>query len=481
LPDHGAIACPDDVSLTFPLRLIDEVIEQAGAAQKRRRLLPAAAVMIFVLGCALFSGEGYAEVARKLAGWLGPLAGRERWPVPGTSALAKARRRLGSWPLELLFSRLAGPLAGLGTPGAAAGFGRRLLLMSMDGTTLDVPCTAANIAAFGPPPSAPRGPGGYPQVRLLALIACGTRGLADAAMGPRRASEQDLARQVAARGALGPGDLVLADRNFAGHAVARPLTATGADVIIRARSSQSLPVLQALPDGSYRSVLPDPAASRRRHHRNGTRRRRGSTLPPDPVTLQGIPVRVISADITTRPARGQPRTTFFRLITTLLSPAEAPAHQIAALYAQRWEAETGFRELKTSLRGPGRILRSRDPAGVTQETWALLCAHQLISAARASAARTTGTSLDPDQISYTVTLRAIRRHILTGPPTTTTHSAIITEILAQPLPTRRHRSYPRNPHASPARRRQARATTGGPTTYTTTIRPTPHPTSQPNP
>jgi len=241
----------------LPLELIEEVIGVCGVRERRRRLLPAAAVMVFVLGLCLFSGEGYGEVARKLAGWLGPLAGREHWPVPGTSALARARRRLGARPFELLFAALASPLAGAEVPGAAA-FGRALLLMSVDGTTVDVPAGDANIAAFGPPPSG-RSRGAFPQVRLLALIGCGTRGLAGAALGPRTAGEQALARQIAARGTLGAGMLVLADRNFCGHPVVTALTRDGADVLIRARSSQQLPVLQALPDGSYLSVLPDPA------------------------------------------------------------------------------------------------------------------------------------------------------------------------------------------------------------------------------
>jgi hypothetical protein len=114
--------------------------------------------MVFVLGCCLFSGDSYREVARNLAGWLGPLAG-PGWRVPGASALAKARRRLGVRPFELLFSRLAGPLAGPGTPGAGA-FG--FVLVAMDGTTLEVPCSPLNTAAFGLPQPGRGAGGGFP-------------------------------------------------------------------------------------------------------------------------------------------------------------------------------------------------------------------------------------------------------------------------------------------------------------------------------
>jgi hypothetical protein len=204
LPAYRAIVVPADA--TIPLGLIEEAVAAAGVRERRRRLLPSVAVVVFVLGCALFCGEGYGEVARKLAGWLGPLAGPGGWHLPGTGALARARRRVGPGPLRALFGLLAGPLAGPDTPGAWA-FGR--LLAALDGTLLDVPASAANTAAFGAAPSGGGGKaGGFPQVRVVTLTACGTHGLLDAAFRGRRAarsSEQDLARKVAARGRAGPG------------------------------------------------------------------------------------------------------------------------------------------------------------------------------------------------------------------------------------------------------------------------------------
>ena len=294
--------------MCLPLDLMEEAVSQSGCRERRRRLLPAVAVMVFVLGCCLFFGEGYREVARKLAGWLSGLAGPAGWQLPGTSALAKARARLGAAPFELLFAKLAGPLADMATPGAAA-FGR--LLAALDGTRLDVPFTPANLAVFGPPPAGGADGGGFPQLRLVTVTGCGTRGIIDAVCGPRKGkgtSEQDLARQIAARGRLGPGMLVIADRNFCGYPVVSALAATGADVLIRAKSNQRLLVTEALPDGSYRSVLPDPAASKARHTRNAMRRARGSKLGSDTGLVPGIAVRVIEADITITPAGGPPRT-----------------------------------------------------------------------------------------------------------------------------------------------------------------------------
>ena len=454
MPAYRATAVPADA--TFPLALIEEAVAAAGAREQRRRRLPSVSVVVFVLGCALFFGEGYGEVARKLAGWLGPAAGPGGWHPPGTGALARARRRVGPGPLRALFGLLAGPLAGPGTPGARA-FGR--LLAALDGTLLDVPASTANTAAFGAAPSGSGGAGGFPQVRVVTLTACGTHGILDAAFRGRRAarsSEQDLARKLAARGACRAGMLVLADRNFGGYPAAAALAATGADLLIRVKSSQWLPVLDVLPDGSYRSVLPAPAAGRR----HAVARHRGRPLPGPPA---GLPARVITADITITPAGGKPRTERCRLITTLADWQAAPAAELAACYAQRWETENGYREIKVFTRGPGQVLRSQTPAGITQEIWALLCACQLTHAARARAAA--AAALDPDRISYTVTLRAIRRAITTPAPPGT----ITAEALHAPLPPRRRRSYPRLRLTSTAKRRAARAPLTGTVTYKITI------------
>lgn len=451
----GATWLPEWAGVCLPLGLMEESVRQAGALERRRRLLPAVAVMVFVLGLCMFSGEGYGEVARKVAGWLPALAGRPAggWRVPGTSALAKARRRLGVAPFRVLFARLASPLGGPGAPGAGA-FGR--LLVALDGTVLDVPATPANIAAFGPPA------GAFPQVRLVTLAGCGSHGIAGAAFGsPYRASEQELARKIAARGRLGPGMLVLADRAFCGYPVVTAITATGADVLIRVRSTQWLPVLQALPDGSYLSVLPEPASGRA----HARARHRGR---PRPGPAEGLTVRVIDAGVCITPAGAPPRTERYRLITTLLDPAAAPAGAIAGCYAQRWEIESCYQEMKTFIRGAGRVLRSCHPAGVAQEIYALLCTCQLIAAARAAAAATRG--LDPDRISCTVTLRAVRRAITTTTSQTAARHAIRAEALARLLPARRQRSYPRRTKVTTIKRRQILTGITGTISYKITIR-----------
>lgn len=235
--------------------LVDEVVAQTGRQERRRRLLPAAVVMYFVLALALFSGAdslvppGYRSVMRWLSNGLRQV---HKSVVASSSALTKARQRLGSEPLQELFARKRGPLGGLHTPGVFA-FGRRLV--AWDGTGLDLADTWQNEQVFG------RLQGGSPQVRLLTLTECGTHALIDAAFagitGPGGLSEHKLARQVLR--SLRPGMLLLCDRAFAGHELWGLAADTGADLLWRIKSNQVFVPVEVLPDGSFISVMPTPA------------------------------------------------------------------------------------------------------------------------------------------------------------------------------------------------------------------------------
>jgi Transposase DDE domain len=245
------------------------------------------------------------------------------------------------------------------------------------------------------------------------------------------------------RGNFHPGMLVLADRYFSGHPQVARIAATGADLIIRVQRHRRLPVQRELPDGSYLSVLPHsdyPSKAERD-------RARGQRLPRRGLRARqalGLPIRVVEYTVTVIPETGQPRTESYRLITTLLDPDTAPAGHIARVYAERWESETGYADLKTYLRGRQQILRSKTPAGVAQELYALLIVYQLVQLARIRAAgnRPGQQPCDPDHISFTVVLRALIRSI--GEPSSQRllHD-VLDEIWNQPLLTRRPRSKPR--------------------------------------
>lgn len=450
---------------------VEEAVGSCGRREKRWcACLPASAVVYFVLAMCLHFSEGYAEILRKLTDGLRDAVHAGALRVAGTSAVSKARARLGPEPLKALFEQVRGPLTTPQSPGAFA-FGRRLLMLSLDGTVLAVAPTPANAKAFGPPP-----PGGshrsgrHPQVKLVLLIACGTRGILDARFGPRLDNEVTLAKDLAAAPTLSHGQLVLMDRAFHGHDILAQITASGADFIVRAHSHHWLPHLRELDDGSFLSCVPDRASSNRQAASRFCNRR----MPPGHP--HGVAVRVVDADITATPERGEPRTRPLRVITSLLDPHQAPAEHVAAVYAERWNSETSLFEAKILQRDRQRLLRSKDPDGITQEIYGLLITHQYLQAQRAQAASasldpTTRKALDPDRISFTVILRATRRHLhyqpTTGQPPLI--AIVQAEALALLIPRRPHRTRPRATQGSNHRIRAPGPLPTGNVTYTITI------------
>src|SRR5689334_4580933 len=238
--------------------------------------------MSYVLALNLFFGEAYEEVLRQLVNGLKFLGNwRDNWEMPSTSALSQARTRLGEAPIKLLVERIAVPMAGART---RAAWCRGLRVMAIDGLVLDVPATDDNDAEFGRSGSA-EAPSPFPQVRLVALGECGTPAVTDAAFGPVGTGEQTLAGQLIPR--FTAGMLVLADRNFYSYQAWQQAAATGAALLWRVSANLRLPVLEWLPEGSYRSVLINPRIRGRRREqllaargrRPGARPRRGHAGP----------------------------------------------------------------------------------------------------------------------------------------------------------------------------------------------------------
>jgi hypothetical protein len=384
---------------TFPPELVDQVVEQTGRAEQRRRLLPARVVVYFVLALALYSHAAYEEVMRCLVEGLGwavrARRGRRSWPywhVPGASALVEARTRLGAEPLKVLFAQAARPLATKATRGA---WYRHWRVMVMDGACLDVPDSPANQGLGRSKSGRGEGVGAFPQVRVVGLVEAGTHAIVDAVQGPYSVGEQTLARQLARdRGRLGPGVLLLADRLFTGGELWQQMAATGADLAWRVtcgtKTAPKLPIDQACSDGSWLSRLYAASDRQRRH----------------PIT-----VRVIEYTLTD-PGR-RTSTDRYRLVTTILDPAAAPAHELAALYTERWEIETALAELKTTQRGPKQVLRSKSRELVAQEVWAHLLVHYALRAVMHTAAL--AEDLDPDRLSFVRTLRVVRRQVIAAP------------------------------------------------------------------
>jgi Insertion element 4 transposase N-terminal/Transposase DDE domain len=352
-----------------PFELVDAALAATGRTQARIRDLPARVVVYLLLAGCLFAELGYGQVWQRLCAGLDglPLA------TPTASALTHARRRLGPAPLRALFDLLRGPAPTAATGGVRIG---GLLVCAIDGTTLNVADTPANLGVFTTQPGH-HGGSGYPLLRLVALVACGTRSLIAAVFGPTSSGETTMTNQLVDH--LHTGMLVLTDRNLTTNTLTRQIAASGAHLLGRCKADRKLPLLGRLHDGSWRSLL------------------------------GGVEVRVIDAEITVATSAGRASGSY-RLATTLLEPRTWPAAELVALYHQRWEIQTTYLELKSSILG-GRVLRARTPQGIDQEVHALLVCYQLLRLAMADAT-STHPGIDPDRASFTIALQTARDQLI---------------------------------------------------------------------
>ena len=405
LPDRMSVGA---LTRAFPPELVDRVVATTDTRELRRRLLPARLVVYFVLALWLFRGPncGYGRVMGKLAdalyhrrrgeqllegvldpeGWVEAGDGR-RWRPPNISSLARARARLGADPLHMLFDEVAGPV---GAQDAAGVFCCRLRVVSIDGSTTDVPNSTENVEYFGRPSNATRA-GAFPQVRWVVAAESGTGALVGATIGPYTVGEQTLARDLLA--AFGPGMLVLADRNFLSHALAREVLATGAHILWRASASFTLRPITVLADGSYLAQL-HPAR----------------TAGGPPITIRVIEYTVHSSG----PDGIEEPSEVFCLVTDLLDVEAYPALDLACAYPMRWGCETVIGHHKTDMGQGNAVLRSKDPEGVAQEMWALFAVYQAIHTLIGAAVDATG--IPPDQISFPHALSAVTDTVTAGFP-----------------------------------------------------------------
>jgi hypothetical protein len=383
--------------------LVDAALENTRAVQHRVRVLPSRVVVYLLLAAALFTEIGYQQVWARLVSGLDPATAAR----PGSSALSQALRRVGVAPLRELFTLVRGPATG-------AARWRGLLVCAIDGTSMFVPNSAANAAAFGRQTGRPDAESGYPMLRLLTVVACGTRTVIDAVFGSYGVGETTYAPNLLR--CLTPDMLLLADRNFAVTALIEQVSAADAQVLIRCKDGRKLPPIQRLGDHSWLA-------------------RMGS-----------VTVRVIDATTAVRLGTGTIRRGRYRLVTTLTDEKRYPACELVDLYHKRWEIETSYLELKSTL-GRGRVLRASTPAGITQEIYALLITYQALRTAIADTALARpGTT--PDRLSFTVALQAARDQVIHAATAITDTTVdlvgrIGTAILDHLLPARRSRSSPR--------------------------------------
>ncbi|MFJ3310771.1 IS4 family transposase [Streptomyces sp. NPDC086549] len=376
---HPWIGLSDEVRLGLLTEwivpeLVDEVLTACGRRDTKPRPLSSRFMVYFVLPLALFQQDSYDDVAENLVGALGEMD----QSVPNKPSFTRARQQLGAAPLEGVFRRVAGAIA---PPTLEPAFWRGTRVAAVDGFLLDVPENNTTRAAFGGQVDSAGRPIGFPQARVVTLTETGTHATIDARIGSFKGGggEPALATEMAGSAA---GMLVITDRAFPGVALWKAYTQAGAHLLIRARTFVAAKPMEILPDGTYLTRM--NLAGQRRSHPGG-------------VTVRVIDYQVDDGETT-------------RLLTDLLDPESWPAEELAALYHERWEVESAYRQLKTFQRGKTEVLRSASPELVRQEIWTHLTLHHCLN--RIIMRLADGESLDPDRISFVKVLKHTRRSVV---------------------------------------------------------------------
>jgi hypothetical protein len=334
-----------------PAEVVNEVLDAHGRNSQRLRSFPAVVAVYYCIALSLYPEAAYEEVFAAVAQGLAWAAGAAEPTRVSKVAISLARSKIGAAPLQDLVRRCCVPMADERFHPEAFYCGMRLV--AMDGSNFELPDEADNEAYFGRPGSR-TGVAGYPQAQCAVLVECITHATLAANLGPYRASEWSVCEPLLAH--LRPGMLCMADRGFNGYEYWRQAQATGAQLLWRCASNRVLPRHQELPDGSYLSVIM-PTGVPKAHARE-----------------QAVVVRVIEYALPSL-ADAQPR---YRLLTTMLDSARAPALELAALYHQRWNVEEVFDELKTHLLRSRRVLRSKTAELVRQEFYGWVLAHYAV-------------------------------------------------------------------------------------------------------
>lgn len=389
-----------DLEPYLPEESVEAACREAGHRWRRRQLGPVVTLHLFVLQVLHFNTaiRHLRHLAKKRV---------------NAAAYCKARMRLPLAAVQALLRSSSGAMrgaAGGGAGGPALWCGLRPFLV--DGTGTITPDTPASQKEFGQPKN--QKPGcGFPVPKLLALFDAFSGMVVELLASPLYT--HDLRGVWRLHPLLGAGDLLVGDRGFCSYGHLALLHLRG--VLACFHMHQRVIV-------GFRPHRRHNAKGKRGGKRGGKRERglpssrfvrrlghwdqvvewakpkvRPKWMTPEqlawlPATLLVREVRYLLSD------KGM-RTRRVTIATTLLDPAAYPKEKVAELYGTRWQAETHFAELKTTLRM--RKLKSKTPDGVRKELAVYCLVYNLVHAVMAQAAARQDTP--PDRVSFLDALR----------------------------------------------------------------------------
>jgi hypothetical protein len=290
-----------------------------------------------------------------------------------TGAYCRARQRL---PTEMLSTlvRQTGRRLTAQAPEPWRWRGRPVRLV--DGTTVVMPDTPANQAAYPQPQS--QKPGlGFPLCRVVGMLCLGSGAMLNAAIGRyqgKGGDEQTLLRSIL--DTLEPGDLLIGDAFYATYFLLCTLRTLGIDAVFEqygARQRRTdFRCGQRLGPRDHLIVLHKP------------------TSKPDWMTqavYDQAPATLMVREL---------RTGGKILVTTLLCPKDTHKSALKALFRSRWHVELDLRNIKSTL--GMEQLSCQTPTMAIKEIWVHLLAYNLLRVLMAQAAFLTDWL--PRQLSF---------------------------------------------------------------------------------
>jgi len=383
LEGHPECFSPEALAAVLPQDLIADALADCGVRDGLRRKLPVRLTAWLVILLCLFRDRSYVILIQMVAtasSWRGLW---RRGTPPSSSALSRARDRVGVPAMQCIYERSASRWI---EESEGARF-HGLRLTAIDGTCAKVPDSPKNDAFFGRPPAS-RGRSGYPQLRLVGLMDVGTRLQRAARFGPYTTGELTLSRKLLRD--IPSGLLVLLDRNYMAYDLLWDILQRGSHFLVRVKSNAKVRVIRQLGPGDRLVEVDVP-----RHWRKDR---------PD------LPRTWVLREIRYMPEGGKEE---IRLFTTLLDADGIPGQELADCYHERWSEETGIEEIKTRLGNVTTItrptlLRSRTPKRVEQEAWALLTAYNALRMTMVRATQSVPQSPAPTRLSFTAAMHQFR-------------------------------------------------------------------------
>jgi len=324
------------------------------------------------------------EIVRRVQAWFA-VNGSALEPSSNTAAYCAARQKLQDSLLHAIHRQLGERLERR-VPATALWKGHHVKVV--DGTTLSMPDTPANQAAY-PQPSSQKAGCGFPLIKVVGLFSLASGALLEIAKGTLHIHESRLFRHL--WDLLCPGDIALSDRGFCSYATMACLYNKGVHCLMRLHQARKHDFRQGKRLGpndrlvSWRKPAQRPAG----------------VSPEDFAALPAkLAVRIVRLEVSAKGFRTQSIT----LVTTLLDAETYPLEALGELYLRRWSVELHFREIKITLAMD--VLRCLSPEMIHKELLLHMISYNLVRGVMQEASLTHQVELK--RISFKGTLDTVR-------------------------------------------------------------------------